>query len=123
MALNNFKVHFSEPFPSYMESSGSCCRGRNAMTLTMWLSITRFPATLFSLREAATSDPTIVLRILSDGNITLFFKGNNARLVRCTINLTFSKKLTRAAFDIQILYGFRVWMAGPDPNTRENCNR
>ena len=82
VGLNNFMIRFSEPFPSYIETTYSCCWGRDALSLTMWLSIKRLPATLFTLRRRAYFDPDIVLRILPDGNITFFFKGENARLVR-----------------------------------------
>ena len=60
---------------------GGCCGHRDEITLAMWLLMKQFPATIFSLRQTPDHDPSIVLRILSDGNITLFFKGNNARLV------------------------------------------
>ena len=47
----------------------------------MWLFIQQFPATLFSIASGNDIDPPIVLTILSDGNIKLVFKGENARLV------------------------------------------
>jgi hypothetical protein len=48
----------------------------------MWLKLEKFPVTLLSLTKGQGIGPTIIsLRILSDGNITFFFKGENARLV------------------------------------------
>ena len=79
---NNFQVTFSKPFPAYIFwPHEGCCRLRNEITLTMWFLIQQFPATLFSIASGNEKDPPIVLTILSDGKIKLFFKGENARLV------------------------------------------
>jgi hypothetical protein len=62
----------------------------------MWLKLEKLPVTLLSLTKDQGIGPTIIsLRILSDGNITFFFKGENTRLVIfvIAINLEPQKKL------------------------------
>ena len=85
------KIKFTEPFPAYIETNDGCCQNRKAITLTMWLNLQRLPLTLFTIPSANGDNPSIMLRILSDGNITLYFKGENARLVTLDISraLTF----------------------------------
>jgi hypothetical protein len=44
----------------------------------MWLWLRTLPAMIFSTPKNNGRDPNIALRVLSDGNVTLFLKGQNA---------------------------------------------
>jgi hypothetical protein len=81
VGVNNFQVDFPQT-PAYIQSSAGCCTGRTVFTLAMWLKLTRFPATIFSVERVSGEEPTsILLKVLSDGAIKLSLKGENARLV------------------------------------------
>ena len=80
IGTNQMKMRFTEPFPAYIETNDGCCQSRKAITLTMWLALQRLPVTLFSIPSANGDNPSMMLRILSDEIITLYFRKENASL-------------------------------------------
>jgi hypothetical protein len=79
VGTNDVGIRFNEPFPSYVhEWKAGCCWTHKAMTLTMWLWLRTLPAMIFSTPKNNGRHPNIALRVLSDGNVTLFLKGQNA---------------------------------------------
>ena len=70
---------FTDPPPAYAYNFEECCPGRGEFAITMWVKVERYPAILASYQRGIDTEPNTVLRITNDGELTLYYKGHNAR--------------------------------------------
>ncbi|XP_028407952.1 uncharacterized protein LOC114530577 [Dendronephthya gigantea] len=80
---HNYGLIFEGSAPAYALTS-YCCYSGQQMTISMWLKLKQLPVTLFTL-IGAEPNPLMLLRIKSDGDITFYFDGKNARIANISL--------------------------------------